>query len=371
MLIKIRHALPFPLALADESMWAVQRDGRQYRLAVLRGEGARILSYRGLDLSWMGPGPDPSENPADDDEEAIWYQTRPRRGEVTRRGRVVRVDPSNPRYMAGCIDTQPYTVLDVAFEEQFDTMAAVKAQRTRLAAEGFAVIRLFVNRYRLVSGFNHPFDPSTSDSPISEVYAAKDYSLDDDGYEGRFTTVARTLNWQSGEVTGLILEDLNAPRLQQLQEVLSNGEPVPAHLQLLLDAKDHTFHHKDHRTAVVLASAAFEVLVRQFLERECDTRGIEELPLEGDWPPARPVADALERASLLSETIEVFFRQLVGESVKTTNEYQAWRSHAYDLRNQVVHAGLMEVTEDDSKRAFEAVVAYANYLNRRLAESRP
>ena len=357
-LVQVRFAFPFRVAVPGDVYWLVY-DGKGYyvKASDLVGIREHLL---GTDRSAVTEG-----------RKSVWYRTIANIGPRKQETRKVQYVEDPDAFVAVVQDFIGFTFLTVTFETQ--DLPDTEAVQDALYDEAIAVAGRFVNTYREVSNDLDLFYPTLEDSFGAEIWIGKDgYVFSEvEGLDCEVRFHTRKLRWLPPHLTGLAKEPLSPERSQILIQRLREDTPVPLPVELLLDAKQYSALHRNHRMAVVACSSSFEAFLQDRLRSECRVRGIETLWV-GTGLKARQhaVSTLVEDGSLTRDLLGTLGGALVPEGIKGVHEYQQWRKRCYTLRNEIVHEGRREVSEDQSQEAFEATVAYMNRVSTLLASSR-
>src|SRR5690606_34330820 len=111
-----------------------------------------------------------------------------------------------------------------------------------------------------------------------------------------------------------------------------------------------------YKLAVIVAETSFEAFVQFRIDLECRIRAISSLTDKRGT--TRTIEDALMRGDLKRDLLGDYAFQLCGKDVKSISEYQRWNEDTYKLRNEIIHRGRMDVTEEQAKQAVSSAVAY-------------
>ena len=123
--------------------------------------------------------------------------------------------------------------------------------------------------------------------------------------------------------------------------------------------------------SVVLSSTATEFYLKERLIRECNSRKIAKLIVgKKKNKIEKNTIEAILEGSLRDEIIGDICTFVTGENIKESLQYQNWYRDAYDIRNSIIHKGLIINDEEISKKAFKAVIVFLNSLNNSLISSR-
>ena len=170
--------------------------------------------------------------------------------------------------------------------------------------------------------------------------------------EIKYSNNKPTFQWE--DIGRHIKSPLAEDRLSAFETWLQDNRPILEHQRLLLMATERGIRQKDFSTAVIFAQTAFEVFVSYFIKQRAALLNITQLPLNNG--KIKPVVEALEK-SFLKHILREFVPRVTSSTIVGMKEYNNWDTHAYKLRNEIVHAGRIVVSESEAKKAFESVVA--------------
>lgn len=361
ILVQVKFVFPFRIALADEAFRV--RDGafrvrildETYFVRIVAKSGTRTLVYHD----------DPRA-----DQGAVWYKAVIISGgeEVSTRELCFSLDPS--RFLEKVIDHIGFTLFEVTFEVPEPIADGDKRRIRQIEAQALKAAQHFVSHYRAVSNDSDVFRPSERDSPGVETYVADKYVFSDQYAEASFRLINRTIRWEPPRVTRRAKPPLSMEKARKLNSKLRRDQVLPVHFELLLDGKEYSIIHRNHRMAIVVIQSAFEAFLHDRLTKECEHRGIIELT-DGRGRTTRPYDEAILSGTVRDDLLGTYFSELCGHSVKSGPEYSRWYDDAYKPRNEIVHRGKHDVAGSDAEVAFKAVIADMNYLSQELMSSRP
>ena len=292
-------------------------------------------------------------------------QTRLQDGLVIR---TVHLNYEDDLFLEEVIDTVGFTRMDVIFECPGDIPSTDSAILTEIRSKAMEVAHQFLRAYRVVSEQVDVRLPTENDSPAVLVFLATKYALTREEVTAEFKGVQNSFQWLPPYLTGAAKGFLTVEKLDMLITLLDRGLVPRLDLELLLEAKEQSFVHGNHRLAIVIAQSGFEAFVQARLILECTVRGIVTLTPKGG--KESDVETAIAKGGLRDALLGEYMTFLAGRSLKDGSEYNGWLKNAYEPRNQIVHRGRVNITEPEAKNAFESVVKYCDYINRMLNESR-
>lgn len=354
MLINGRFIFPFCVQLSGK-LWTMAYGDTRTRIRVLTGmaEITRVLLPE-------------SERPVNDERKwiQILYQ-----GDEDLPGRTVCLSPGQDLFMEEVKEPAPFTRIDVFFEIEDDAIDETDVSRQEeLRDAAFARAQWFIRSYRVVVGEVDVPVPALSYSPIVELAVATRYVFRDEEVSGSFRTVYSQFQWPHAGIEGLLKKPLDDKKTGELVERLNRGNSPPLHMELLLEAKELAHVHQNYRLSAVVTENAFEAYVQQRLRLECDARQIHQLP--GRSGVDVPAAAAIEDGDLRRDLLRTVCEHLTGASVVDSAEHHGWFRDTYELRNEIIHRGRMHVSGEEAQSSFEAALAYLNWLDGRLRETR-
>ena len=282
--------------------------------------------------------------------------------------RTAHINLDDDLFLEEVIDTVGFTRMDVTFECSGDVPPSSSPIFEEIREKAISIAQRFLRAYRTVSEQVDVKVPSKKESPIVEVGVSTNYIFGRTDIEATFAIVERTFQWLPPSFTGASKEPLSPEKLNGLITLLDHGIEAELFRELLLEARELSLIHGNHRLALVIAQTGMEDYIQWRLIHECNQRSIASLTskkgIELD------VETAIATGDLRSDLLGVYMTFLLGRSAKDCSEHQEWYKNAYEPRNQIVHRGRVNIMESDARKAFESVVKYCVYADRMLLESR-
>ena len=282
------------------------------------------------------------------------------------------INKESEYYLEGTIDLLKSTLFDIYFDFPDKEFLNDDESKRTILKKAYHIIDFFINSYRAVTSEADIHNPSTLDLPVIELaYSKKNWKKEKDILEGEYYFLSRTYNWLNQNVTGYTKNKLNKETLQKFNDYLNSNEPIPYHLQLLADSREQAIIRKNYNLSVVLSSTATEFYLKERLIRECNSRKIAKLIVgKKKNKIEKNTIEAILEGSLRDEIIGDICTFVTGENIKESLQYQNWYRDAYDIRNSIIHKGLIINDEEISKKAFKAVIVFLNHVNNLLISSR-
>ena len=282
--------------------------------------------------------------------------------------RLVCINNDDDLFLEEVVDTVGFTRMDVTFECQGGIPKNDSHEQDKIRQNAISLAQRFVRTYRLIANQVEVRIPNEADSPIIEVRAGTDYSFNTEEIDAKLAMISRRFQWPLPKLSGAVKEALSNDKIALLGNLLRQGDEPAMFQQLLLEAKELSIVHGDHRISVIISQSAFEVYVQSRLTEECKIRGV--LHLTSSRGDQRDVEVAIIDGDLRKELLGQYARVLSGRSVKDCPEHNSWFKNAYNPRNEIVHRGRRDVTEADAQASFESVMTYCEYLDRALIAGR-
>lgn len=282
--------------------------------------------------------------------------------------RTVLINMDDDLFLEEVIDTVGFTRMDVTFECSGDIPPSGSPIFVEIREKAIRIVQQFLRAYRTVSEQVDVKVPSEMDSPLIEISVSKNYTFTREEVDAEFEKVQHSFQWLPPVQRSTSKGPLSPKQLEGLFLLLDHGIEAELFRELLLEARELSFIHGNHRLALVIAQTGMETYIQWRLIHECNQRGIASLkPKRGI---ELDVEKAIARGDLRRDLLGVYMTFLPGRSAKDCAEHQEWHKNAYEPRIQIVHRGRVNVTESDARKAFESVVKYCVYTDRMLNESR-
>lgn len=354
-LIQARFVLPFRLGLSDVAFSACYNNSLTF-IKIKTGQGLQTNFFRIPDAR-------------NKNQKREWLRASP----VLESGkevisRTVCINQEDELFLEETSDFLGYTLIDVNFEVLEAPKSGAGPEIEKLQEEAFRRVQWFIRQYRTVSDELDVRVPEITDSPIILIAGADDYQISGQVLEGKFKLLSRQFRWLPAEATGIAKPEWDQAKIRRLETKLARGAEIPIFEELFLEAKQLSKVQQNHRLAIVVIGNAFELFVREALHKECVRRNLRQLPFR-DGKMAS-MDELVETADLRSELLGTCAKHLVGRSIKSCSEYQAWHTKGYIPRNEILHRGRTMMFASDVEVAFISTVNYSNRISRFFAESR-
>jgi hypothetical protein len=323
-------------------------------------ESGSVLSYRGADLSWLGPGYDGLKSVT-----TIGYVSG---REVP--GRITYMRENEP-WVDAVIFPGKLSQLEIAFELDSEEVLADRAQFPALLQWIEFVAQNFVGLYSAVTGEVDVSQPRMDDLDETRILTTEKYDLGGGWINAEFDTVRLHAPPPGHAALKFFKDEIDRPRLEQFANYVNTGYVLAPSQRLILRAKEQAqiFHNYD--LSILVVGTAFEVGVREILTSACESRQVKVLSRRrgrGKKAPTerRNYRDAIEKGDLKSDLLD-YVAQLGGDNGRGGSAYSAWVEHSYNTRNAIVHQGKQGFGDGDADKAFTSAVAYLEFLRRQFA----
>jgi hypothetical protein len=358
-----RVLIPHNFRLEDNIPITFNLNGEKIIIVGQSCEGVKVQSFLSKELDWFNSS-----------KSGLQYYTIKQKLEIGERVTVRKVIANNEseNFLEGTIDLLESMFFDIYFEFPEKSFSNNNETLHKIKDKAIHILFYFINAYRSITNEADIYNPSSLDFPAIELYYSKnDYVLDSEILEGKYIFISRELNWKSPDVTGYFKEILDSEKLEIFVSLLNSNKPIPLHLQLLADAREHAIIRKDYKISLILSATATEVYIQDRLIRECELRKIEKLTVgRGKRETTKNYLDAILEGNLREELMGDIFTFLTGLNLKDSTQYQNWYKYSYLLRNDIIHKGKFEVTEEEAKKSFEIVIVFLKYINDLIIKSK-
>jgi hypothetical protein len=286
--------------------------------------------------------------------------------------RTIILHKESENYLEGTIDLLKSTLFDIYFSYPDTDLEKDKSAKDLIKDKAFQILSFFINSYRAVTNEPDIHNPSHLDLPAIELaYSKENWTDEDEIIEGSYYFLMRTMTWLPANATGYFKDPMKIDAFKKFNDYLNSNEPVPYHLQLLADAREQAIIHKNYNLSIVLSSTATDFYLKDRLLRECNSRKISILTIgKGKHKTDKNYLEAILEGSLRDDIIGDICGFLTNENIKVSSQYHNWFRHAYDIRNQIIHEGLIINDAEIAKEAFEVVIILINYINDLLIKAR-
>lgn len=229
--------------------------------------------------------------------------------------------------------------------------------RDEAITEAANILRTFLLGYRMYSADHLIPDLRIEDIPVVEVRTGTVAEGKKWDYQAKFTDARPRLRWEKTE--RIFKDPLPQESMKDFAQWLEDGMKLQPHNHLLLIATERAHVYNDYASAVIFAQSALEVFLSDFIRRRANMAGITELPMKDRLP--KPLIEALEDAQI-KHKLQKFIPQVTGSVIAGTPEYNNWNAHAYELRNEIIHTGRINISLEEAEKAFDSVVALINKI---------
>jgi hypothetical protein len=325
--------------------------GRDVNIQCQTLPGAKLFSYTGEEYGWLT--------------KEYGVVSRHVRG-VTKGGEEVAVRQIHRKeeevpFTGGMVDPVKYTRVLVTFEIEGTHVLDDETRARELDDWVEGAVRHFVDLYRMVTQENDVTRPQMKDAPMIDVLVADEYEFTPDVMSGEFRTHKWIGRWDDASKSALLKSTMAPDRVEVLRQFLLAGYDPRLFEKLLLDAKEQAFVRGEYDLAIAIVETAFEAFLQQRLIEVCAAKGVTVLTSgRGKGAKQVPYREAIESAQVRDNLDYV--QELSGKVIKGGAEHNNWFTHAYQKRNEIIHSGVRGATDDDARRAFNAVVAYMTLI---------
>jgi len=355
---------PWPLrchlALPDDIAFRVQTGSGTAFVRCRTTNGASILSYEGDTCPWLKPGYDGLKS-----ELILSFQSG-----VKVPGRYTYLRQHEP-WVDGVVYPGKYSQLEIAFEMTGQEVLSDHEQYSQLLNWVEFVAQNFVGMYAGVTQEIDLVQPRLEDLDETRIFIADDYDLTGKLMNANFQNVRMHAPPPRQASLRYHKYQPSDEKLEEFANYLRNGYALSLSQQLMQRAKEQVHIHRNYDLSIIIVAMAFEVAVREMLTSACEAKGINVLARKlGRGKKANivksPYKEAIERGDLKSDLLE-YVNQVGGNNGRDTREYTAWVNQAYGARHAIVHQGKGEHTDREAEAAFQAAVAYMEFLRASLA----
>lgn len=363
MRILARLIVPFKFSFETNNRISFNIDDEKIIFIGQSGEGVRVLSYLTKDFEKL-------KGPKKDREFLRANQKLKTPESIPIRTIILNKESEN--YLEGTIDLLKSTLFDIYFSFPDTDIIKDRKAHDQIKDKALQILSFFINSYRAVTNEPDIHNPSSLDLPAIELaYSKENWTEEDDIIEGQYYFLMRTMKWLPTTVTGYFKKSMTNDVFKKFNDYLNSNEPVPYHLILLADAREQAIIRKNYNLSIVLSSTATDFYLKDRLLRECNSRKISNLTIgKGKKSTAKNYLEAILEGSLRDDIIGDICGFLTGENIKESNQYHNWFRHTYDIRNQIIHEGLIINNEEIAQKAFEVVIIFINYVNDLLIKAR-
>lgn len=149
--------------------------------------------------------------------------------------------------------------------------------------------------------------------------------------------------------------------LEKLIKLLQDGKSPRNWEVLFMNAKEELLIKNNYFLSVILSETAFEVYIKSVLIDICERKGIEKLQVNS-MGATKNFKEVILSGSIKT-LIKKHLNKLINYNIATLKEYSLWHEHTYDLRNEIVHNGTTEVTQEKASKALNNVLLFIKRIN--------
>lgn len=359
MRILARLILPFNFSFTPNSYIPFTFENQKVIIIGQPCEGIRVLSYHTKDFYSLKESKEGRE----------FARVRPKSNETTAT-RTIIINKRSEKYLDGTIDLLKSTLFDIYFS--FPDNDFTNSEIHNLLKERVnQILKFFINSYRAITNEADIHNPSDIDLPAIEfAYSKEQITTDSEIVNAKYLFLTRLMTWIPPHVAGYFKEKMPSDSSEKFKKLLNSSESV-YYLQLLADAKEQAVIRKNYNISIVLSSTSTEVFLIDRLIKECRARNISRLTInKGKRESTKYFIDAITKGDIRDVLIGDICKTLINRNIKESIEYHDWYKHAYYLRNQIIHEGLIINQLSVAEKAFQIVFNFINYVDKLLIESR-
>jgi hypothetical protein len=360
MRILARIILPYNFSFAPNSFIDFKFENQKVIIIGQSCEGVRVLSYHTKDFCSLNETKEGRE----------FARVRPKSNDTVAI-RTIIINKKSEKYLDGTIDLLKSTLFDIYFSFPDNDFANSETIHNQLKEKVTQILAFFINSYRAITNEADIHNPSDIDLPSLELaYSNEKLNTDSEILSGNYLFLTRMMTWISPQVTGYFKEIMSSDSSKKFKQALNSSEST-YYLQLLADAKEQAVIRKNFNISIVLSSTATEVFFIDRLIKECRIRNITRLTIgKGKRESTNNYIDAITKGDIRDVLIGDICKTLINKNIKESAEYHEWYKHAYYLRNQIIHEGLIINQLSIAEKAFQVVFSFINYVDILLVESR-
>lgn len=211
-------------------------------------------------------------------------------------------------------------------------------------------INHFVAHYRVVA--DRPYVDSVTMSVIQSFVVTTEFT-DGEQIQQHYGTGSGALYGMGGAVS----DEVDAA----LRSAVS--KPEPPNIDLTLDANIRNYLDlQNWRMSVIETALSFEAWVSRLLR--------EQLKAAGESDIEKRFVDSRGRPRSITSIVQKVVHQVLGYDFASTSEYAAWEKDVRDIRNDVVHGKVFDVSREQAIAAYAAARAAAAAIKLNMTSSR-
>ena len=198
-------------------------------------------------------------------------------------------------------------------------------------------INHFIDHYRVIA--NRPYVGPVTMAVIQSFIVTTEFE-DGEQIQQHYGTGSGPLHGMGGAIPDV--EDL------KLREAVSSPQPPSIHDTLDANIRDH-LDLQEWRLAVIESAVAFEAWLSRFLRDQLVSQGrsnIDELFLNSRGLPKS-----------ITSIAQNLIKEVTGFDFELSNEYSDWAFNVRDLRNDLVHGKIFDVSQAQASEAYSSVIA--------------
>jgi hypothetical protein len=347
-----RFLFKITLSLSEDVEYHVNYKGIESIVKIKTIKGANISSYTGEDYSWVTKIED----------NLIIARVRDKSEDIPQK--YIKYYENQHHFSGGVIEPTNFSIFEVVLtipnKEILDKIENVE----ELKRTAFAIINYSINAYRLIFQESDIPLPKFSDSPVIEIWFSESVQEDNGFISYNFFPYTQDYNFKKFKKRNknVFIDD----KRKLFSEFISDGRDITLYHELMLDAIEQGEISNKYELAVLKIGTAFEIFMQGLLVDTCEILKIEKLQAGRD---TKHFKLAIQEGSLIEDLLKKYLKTIVGDnSILSVKEYNYWHSRAYSIRNEIVHNGRTNVSENEAIKAFEATNNLVSLITKKVNE---
>ncbi|BFT72337.1 hypothetical protein [Paenibacillus sp. P36] len=328
-----RFLFNIALSLPEDTEYKVNYKDHESLIKLKSIKGANISSYRGEDYSWI----------TKIQENLVTARIKLTTEDIVQK--YIKFYSDQHHFSAGIIEPTNYSVIEVSFT--IPSKHFLEKNLDQLERDASEIINYTINAYRLIFQENEMPLPQASDSPAIEVWFSESAEKGDGYIDYKFIPYHINFNHKKKKRDKIGQFEDN---LKLFKEFIHEGTAISLYQELMLDAIEQGVIRNKYEIAVVKIGTAFEIFMQGLLVSSCEKLNIDKLQTGRD---TKHFKLAIQEGKLIEDLLKKYLKTFVDtNSILSVKEYNHWHLKAYTLRNEIVHNGRTNVSEDEAIKAF-------------------
>ncbi len=346
-----RYVFNISFALPEDIGFNVYYKGNRSLVRVKTIHGANISSFTGEDYSWL-------LNKEENNGKLYTMRITINNNEFKKIPvRYIKFFKDKDLFSGGMIQLTNFSVFEVSFNIPNKKFLDKKENIDKLENASSEILNHFTNSYRLISQEEDIYLPKSSESPVIEIWFSDTVEKDGEFITADLKPYRNTVNFKG--LNNPNKSVLSSEKIELINELLKNDNDIPLYQQLLLEAKEHGHIKNNYELSVLKIGTAFEVFLQEMLVNSCEILKIEQLPVGRgnnlEKLHTKYFKEAIQEGKIIEDLLKKYLKIVVGNnSILAGKEYNHWHTKAYILRNEIVHSGRTNVSDDEARMAFES-----------------